>query len=144
MHPVGIASPPPQIKEQYLACLKEHGNDSEACRDLAKAYLQCRMERCAAAPPVAAAVEPPACSILPCPPLLPGRPSPANGNGPPLACPVPRSNLMAPQDLKELGFKEGAGPSPAPAPKQDSGKPKRRIETEGYLAGMKRFEDNRD
>ena len=38
-----------QIKEQYLECLKEHGSDAEACRDLAKAYLQCRMERCARA-----------------------------------------------------------------------------------------------
>lgn len=36
-----------QVKEQYLACLKEHANEAEGCRDLAKAYLECRMERCA-------------------------------------------------------------------------------------------------
>lgn len=36
---------PKQIKEQYLECLKENGSDSEACRELAKAYLKCRMER---------------------------------------------------------------------------------------------------
>lgn len=55
------ASPPAglQIKEEYLQCLKDHGNDAEACRELAKSYLQCRMERCAgraaaaAAPPLA-------------------------------------------------------------------------------------------
>lgn len=84
-----------QLKEQYLECLREHGNDSDGCRDLAKEYLKCRMER----------------------------------------------NLMAKQDLKDLGFAEGDAPSPAPAPKAD--KEKRRMETEGYLAGMKRFEDNK-
>ena len=34
-----------QVKERYLACLKEHANQAEECRDLAKAYLECRMER---------------------------------------------------------------------------------------------------
>lgn len=34
-----------QIKEQYLECLKANGSDSEACRELAKAYLKCRMDR---------------------------------------------------------------------------------------------------
>ena len=35
-----------QVKEQYLACLKEHANQAEACRELAKIYLECRMDRC--------------------------------------------------------------------------------------------------
>lgn len=34
-----------QIKEQYLECLKANGSESEACRELAKAYLKCRMDR---------------------------------------------------------------------------------------------------
>ncbi|KAK9839854.1 hypothetical protein WJX81_006333 [Elliptochloris bilobata] len=56
------------VKEQYLACLKEHANQAEGCRELAKAYLECRMER----------------------------------------------NLMAKQDLSELGFRAGeAAPAPA-------------------------------
>lgn len=81
------------IKEQYLECLKANGSDSEACRELAKAYLKCRMDR----------------------------------------------NLMAKQDLRDLGFAEGEAPAPTKPKQQD--KPKRRLETEGYLAGMKRFED---
>ena len=44
---------------------------------------------------------------------------------------------MAKQDLRDLGFAEGEAPAPKPAPKPE-GKPKRRIESEGYLAGMKR------
>lgn len=47
-----LLAPPPvlrlQIKEQYLHCLKQHGQDTEACRDLAKEYLKCRMDRCGA------------------------------------------------------------------------------------------------
>lgn len=82
------------IKEQYLHCLKQHGQDTEACRDLAKEYLKCRMDR----------------------------------------------NLMAKQDLRDLGFAEGDAPAPAQQPKEK--KEKRRLETEGYLAGMKRFEDD--
>lgn len=47
---------------------------------------------------------------------------------------------MAKQDLRDLGFAEGDAPSPTPQPKEK--KEKRRLETEGYLAGMKRFEDD--
>eukprot|EP00887_Chlorella_sp_A99_P005432 scaffold1.g5432.t1 len=53
----------PQIKEAYMKCLAENKSDAEACRPLAKQYLQCRMQR----------------------------------------------NLMAPQDLKDLGFTEEGG-----------------------------------
>ncbi len=28
-----------------MACLKQHGNQAESCRSLAKHYLECRMER---------------------------------------------------------------------------------------------------
>ena len=50
---------------------------------------------------------------------------------------------MARQDLKDLGFAEGDAPAaPRPKPEQPAA-PKRRLETEGYLAGMKRFEDNK-
>ena len=31
-----------------MACLREHGNEAESCRSIAKRYLECRMERCAA------------------------------------------------------------------------------------------------
>ena len=34
-----------QLKEVYLECLKQHGNAAEQCRELAKSYLKCRMER---------------------------------------------------------------------------------------------------
>jgi hypothetical protein len=37
-----------QVKEQYLACLKENASQAEGCRKLAKTYLECRMERCPA------------------------------------------------------------------------------------------------
>jgi cytochrome c oxidase assembly protein subunit 19 len=29
----------------YLSCLKRHGNDASACRELSRAYLACRMDR---------------------------------------------------------------------------------------------------
>ncbi|CAI5468324.1 unnamed protein product [Closterium sp. Yama58-4] len=47
-----------EVMREYMDCLKQHGNQSDKCRDIAKKYLQCRMDR----------------------------------------------NLMAPQNLSELGF----------------------------------------
>ncbi|CAI5504237.1 unnamed protein product [Closterium sp. Naga37s-1] len=47
-----------EVMREYMECLKQHGNQSDKCRDIAKKYLQCRMDR----------------------------------------------NLMAPQNLSELGF----------------------------------------
>lgn len=38
-------TPPPQLVDAYLKCLKEHEADAQACRELSKRYLQCRMER---------------------------------------------------------------------------------------------------
>lgn len=67
-------------------------------------------------------------------PAQPAAPPPA------LASLPPCSNLMAKQDLRDLGFAEGDAPAPAQQPKEK--KEKRRLETEGYLAGMKRFEDD--
>ena len=29
-----------------MTCLREQGHQAESCRSLAKAYLECRMERC--------------------------------------------------------------------------------------------------
>lgn len=46
---------------------------------------------------------------------------------------------MAKQDLRDLGFAEGDAPAPAPAPQKPKGE-KRRIESEGYVAGMRRFD----
>ena len=39
-----------QAKELYMACLKEHmmNTQTEECRELSAAYLQCRMDSCAA------------------------------------------------------------------------------------------------
>lgn len=80
------------IKEAYMKCLAENKSDAEACRPLAKQYLQCRMQR----------------------------------------------NLMAPQDLKDLGFTEEGGQkaklepaaqqqeqrrAPAPAPRPQARRP---------------------
>ena len=33
------------VKEQYMACLKEHSGQTEACREVAKLYLECRMDK---------------------------------------------------------------------------------------------------
>ena len=35
-----------QVKDDYLACLKQHNNNAQECREVAKLYLACRMERC--------------------------------------------------------------------------------------------------
>jgi cytochrome c oxidase assembly protein subunit 19 len=33
------------VKEKYMACLKEHNGQTEACREVAKLYLECRMDK---------------------------------------------------------------------------------------------------
>lgn len=82
------------IKEEYIACLRKHDQQANACRELARRYLECRMER----------------------------------------------NLMAPQDLKELGFSNepknatsttNSSPPPPPPPRQK--------EQDGFIAGTTRF-----
>jgi cytochrome c oxidase assembly protein subunit 19 len=52
------------LAKQYLECLKSEDGQADACREISKKYLLCRMDK----------------------------------------------NLMADQDLTELGFKEGSGP----------------------------------
>jgi hypothetical protein len=34
-----------QLKDAYLACLKDNAEMAEACREHSKRYLECRMER---------------------------------------------------------------------------------------------------
>ena len=36
-----------QVKEEYLACLKEQKGAADNCKQVAQQYLQCRMDRCA-------------------------------------------------------------------------------------------------
>mmetsp|Transcript_29584 Transcript_29584/g.90521 ORF Transcript_29584/g.90521 Transcript_29584/m.90521 type:complete len:123 (-) Transcript_29584:211-579(-) len=33
------------LKEEFMACLKAHGNEHVKCKALSKHYLECRMER---------------------------------------------------------------------------------------------------
>lgn len=40
----------PQVKEAYMKCLREHNNEAVSCTEVAKLYLECRMERCAEHP----------------------------------------------------------------------------------------------
>lgn len=127
-----------------MECLKQHGQDSEACRDLAKSYLKCRMERCGSGGGWRITAGMDGRRRLLCLLLLAAFISwwLTQHTLPSHLCPSTQcSNLMAKQDLRDLGFAEGEGPTPAPKPKPKDEQPKRRIETEGYLAGMKRFED---
>lgn len=95
-----LSAASPQIKERYLKCLAEHNADAEACRQLTKEYLECRMERCAQRRGLSAQY----CCCLPQPPM------PATLCDPFPHWHPPFSNLMAKQDLKDLGFTEGDGP----------------------------------
>lgn len=38
--------PPEQVKEEYMKCLRLHDNEAKSCTEVAKLYLECRMERC--------------------------------------------------------------------------------------------------
>uniref|UniRef100_A0A7N2R4I1 CHCH domain-containing protein n=1 Tax=Quercus lobata TaxID=97700 RepID=A0A7N2R4I1_QUELO len=69
-------------KKEYLSCLKSSGHTSEKCRHLSKKYLQCRMEKL-----LKAKISPPKPQLL----LLS------------LAL-AALGNLMAKQDMSELGF----------------------------------------
>jgi cytochrome c oxidase assembly protein subunit 19 len=33
------------VKEKYMACLKENSGQTDACREIAKLYLECRMDK---------------------------------------------------------------------------------------------------
>ena len=90
-----------QLKDEYLACLKANGGKAEACTAASKRYLECRMERC-------------------------GLPMARHGWSSDFSV-LPRElnkttsayrNLMAPQDLKDLGYKDEAGSSGRPRSKE--------------------------
>ncbi|KAL1644658.1 Cytochrome c oxidase assembly protein cox19 [Diplodia intermedia] len=60
------------VMTQYLRCIRAHrGTNDEECRQISKAYLQCRMER----------------------------------------------NLMAPDEMKNLGYHDEPKPAPEPQSK---------------------------
>ena len=117
-----------QVKEEYMQCLKQYSNEAENCRGLAKRYLECRMSRWdawhAALPMSSHAGRG----------GMPGRAAPDD------AC----RNLMAQQDLKDLGFRDGSGKGAAPdhgsaAGSKSSDSPEhdgRR--TQGFIAGLPR------
>lgn len=89
-----------QVMEEYMACLKQHGSVAEQCRPLAQRYFECRMERWA---PFVSIVHPLHCRL----------PDSASGV---FAAEVVtlteggkhgmRRDLMAKQNLKDLGFRE--------------------------------------
>jgi len=81
-------------KEKYMACLKEHSGQTDACREVAKLYLECRMDK----------------------------------------------NLMAQQNLRDLGFEEGkkGSPSSTAAAEQQREEPRSK-EKQGFIAGTAQF-----
>ena len=79
------------MKEDYLACLKQHSNDAEKCREVAKLYLECRMERCGQHHDENMG--------------LVWKLQSSRFN---ISFITPCRNLMAKQDLKHLGFREQA------------------------------------
>ena len=95
-----------QIQEHYMACLKDNKNDAAACQELAKSYLNCRMDRCRRC-----------CSC----------------QLPPSAWPsaVPCRNLMARQDLQELGLRDKATQQQAAESETD------RKRQKGFVAGVR-------
>jgi len=80
-------------KQSYVQCLSENAHQAEPCRDLAKKYLECRMDK----------------------------------------------QLMAPQDLKDLGFSDKSE-TPTGKRDDDAKKSDREKERKGFLAGMSRLE----
>ena len=82
-----------QVKEAYAECLRANDNAADACRDLAKQYLECRMER----------------------------------------------QLMAQQDLRDLGFADGEERRKSKAPEEAKRPDPREKERSGFLAGTAKF-----
>lgn len=124
-----------QVSQDYLACLKTNAGEASKCRDLSKLYLQCRMERY-----IAAMSD---CSAYGIWLYIPGK----QGynllhlcnvlKGTHFQCETllhNRRNLMAQQDLKELGFRQDSDKPVLPgkeAPKPDKHK-------QGFVAGIQR------
>ena len=79
------------MKDTYMTCLKDNSGAAEPCKELAKLYLECRMDK----------------------------------------------NLMAQQDLRELGFNEVDRESRVPLkPREDA----RSKEQRGFVAGVAQFQ----
>ena len=144
-----------QISQQYLACLKENANDAAKCRELSKLYLQCRMDRLvsrtAAKVPAGRNAGPRGCTFsdrwmtdMTARSLQHDSSSfelsmryshklSMEFRGHAVCC----RNLMAKQDLKELGFRtEGPQQTAAAQPSRpDSNADKQK---QGFIAGVRR------
>ena len=103
-----------QIQNEYMACLKAEKNDAAACQDLAKAYLNCRMDRsgnmvwlCFCAPKLRLQYRADTVAAA--------------------------RNLMARQDLQELGLREKVDKSAEEA-KEATKDSKRQ---KGFIAGVR-------
>ena len=117
-----------QVSQDYLACLKDNTGDASKCRDLSKLYLQCRMDRCFYTETL----------LLQ---LLDWTLNEALAFAQLLQCAEFKTvlcyrNLMAKQDLKELGFRSEDKPQSATQTKSlDSNTDKQK---QGFIAGMRR------
>eukprot|EP00964_Phaeocystis_antarctica_P141429 scaffold106463_cov60-Phaeocystis_antarctica.AAC.2 len=108
-------------KKTYILCLKDHDMQAEDCRHLAGAYLQCRMDTCAAATTAHA----PFCGLN--------------------ACARGREHLMAREELNKLGFRDGADQAPSSTATASTATDRAKLATdgtqrdrarEGFVAGL--------
>lgn len=91
-----------QVKDEYLSCVAKHKGKADECTDVVKAYLTCRMQQYAVV----------VCALT-------------------LHTSVTCSNLMAPQELAELGLSDKA----AKAGKAGSGSSREKTKR-GFIAGL--------
>ena len=110
-------------KKLYVDCLKEHDMQAEACRHLAGAYLQCRMDTCAASTSAHALLC--GCGLN--------------------ACARGREHLMAREELTRLGFHDGATQAPSGTASGSTAADRAKLATdstqrdrarEGFIAGI--------
>ena len=110
-------------KKLYVDCLKEHDMQAEACRHLAGAYLQCRMDTCAATTSAHALLC--GCGLN--------------------ACARGREHLMAREELTRLGFHDGATQAPSGTASGSTAADRAKLATdstqrdrarEGFIAGI--------
>ena len=108
-------------KKTYILCLKEHDMQAEDCRHLAGAYLQCRMDTCAATTSAHALF----CEFN------------ARARG--------REHLMAREELSKLGFRDGADQAPSGTASGSTAADRAKLATdgtqrerarEGFIAGL--------
>ncbi len=139
-----------QVSQNYLACLKENAGDASKCRELSKLYLQCRMDRYEQLPSACQTPTPPSNvhdvkgTLNNCHPAqLCTSPKFACGADATFASGPQHSakaftrhrNLMAKQDLKELGFRTEQQPTAAQTSSSDINADKQK---QGFIAGMRR------